>query len=108
MQKRIELITQILDEKKAEDIRVIDMRKEDYFVEFVIIATSLTQRHSLALIDELKTKLKPNGENFLNVEEGEEWSVIDLGDIIIHLLSEDYRKIYNIEELLQNLKTRQN
>lgn len=106
MQNRIQKIVEILDEKKAEEIRVIHMG-DDYFVRVVITATTLSERHALSLIDELKTKLKPLGEEFLNVESSDEWSVLDLGDILIHLLSQNYRQTYNIEELLESIKKRE-
>lgn len=104
MQERIDLIVKILDEKKAEDIKTIDMSEQEYFVKYVIIAATLGERHALSLIDELKTKLKDKGEEFLNIDSSEEWSVIDLGDILIHLLTTKHREIYNIEELLENLR----
>ncbi len=102
MQKRIQTITQILDEKKAEQIEVFTMN--DYFVDVVIIATTMGEKHALSLIDELKIALKPLNEEFLNIQSSPDWSVIDLGDMIIHLLSEDYRAKYKIEELLEELK----
>lgn len=102
MQKRIQTITQILDEKKAEQIEVFAMN--DYFVDVVIIATTMGEKHALSLIDELKIALKPLNEEFLNIQSSPDWSVIDLGDMIIHLLSEDYRAKYKIEELLEELK----
>ncbi|MBK1972304.1 ribosome silencing factor [Campylobacter sp. 2018MI35] len=104
MQKRIEQIIKILDDKKAEEIKSFNMQEEDYFVKYVIIASTLGEKHSLSLIDELKTKLKEKNETFLHIESSEDWSVIDLGDILIHLLTPQYRAIYNIEELLENLK----
>lgn len=104
MKERVEAIRRILDEKKAEFIELFDMRGGDYFVDFVIIATTMSQKHASSLIDELKTALKPLKEDFLNIQSSEEWSVIDLGDIIIHLLSETYRAKYRIEELLSELK----
>ncbi|ECP8694314.1 ribosome silencing factor [Campylobacter coli] len=104
MQERVDLIVKILDEKKAEDIKTFDMSEQDYFVKYVIIAATLSEKHALSLIDELKTKLKAKGEEFLNIESSEEWSVIDLGDILIHLLTPEHRGIYNIEELLESLK----
>lgn len=104
MQNLIKKIVEILNDKKAENIEVIDMQNKNYICDFVIIADILASRHALSLIDELKTKLKPFGANFLNIEESDDWSVVDLGDIIIHLMSQTYRAKYNIEELLDELK----
>lgn len=102
MQTRIQTITKLLDEKKAEQIEVFKMN--DYFVDVVIIATTMGEKHAISLIDELKMALKPLNEEFLNIQSSQDWSVIDLGDILIHLLSEDYRARYKIEELLEELK----
>lgn len=104
MKERLKAICQILDEKKADKIEVFDMQDEEYFVDSVIIATTMGEKHALSLIDELKIALKPLNEEFLNIQSSEEWSVIDLGDILIHLLSEEYRAKYKIEELLSELK----
>lgn len=102
--RRISAITQILDEKKGENIEVFDMRQDGYFVDFVILATTMGEKHAQFLIDELKTRLKALNEDFLNIQSSEEWSVLDLGDILIHLLSPNYREKYKIEELLNSLK----
>lgn len=104
MNQRIENIVKILDDKKAEEIQFFDMRNDEYFVDYVIIATTLGGKHSLSLIDELKNQLKPLKEEFLNVEFSDEWSVIDLGDMVIHLFDPTYRAKYNIEELLEKIK----
>ena len=108
MQNRIDKIVKILDDKKAENIEIIDMQGRDYLSKFVIVATTLAARHGAALLDDLKSELKPAGENFLGVESSEDWTVIDLGDIMIHLMSEAYRAKYNIEEFLKELKSRKN
>ncbi|CZE47053.1 nicotinate (nicotinamide) nucleotide adenylyltransferase [Campylobacter geochelonis] len=107
MEKRVKAITELLDTKKAENIEVIDMSEKEYMAKFVIIATTLTGRHALSLVDDLKEVLKPFKEKFLNIESSDEWSVIDLGDIIVHLMSETYREKYNIEEFLEKLKKEQ-
>ncbi|WP_242647992.1 ribosome silencing factor [Campylobacter geochelonis] len=107
MEKRVKAITELLDTKKAENIEVIDMSEKEYMAKFVIIATTLTGRHALSLVDDLKGVLKPFKEKFLNIESSDEWSVIDLGDIIVHLMSETYREKYNIEEFLEKLKKEQ-
>ena len=105
MQERIARIVAILDEKKAENIQVFDMRGKDYFVEQVVIATTLGDRHGIALLDELKTKLKSEGEEFLHVDPATgEWVVVDLGDVLVHLMTPEYRAKYNIEEFLSDLE----
>lgn len=104
--KRVEEIVKILEDKKAEDIEILDMRDSEYFVSFVVIATTLAQKHAASLVDELKMRLKAQNESFLNIESSDEWTVLDLGDVLIHLLSEDYRKIYDIESFLKELKKR--
>ncbi|MDR2342190.1 MAG: ribosome silencing factor [Campylobacteraceae bacterium] len=100
MRKRVNSITEILEEKKADNIQVFDMGGKDYFVEQVIVATTMGERHGLSLLDTLKTELKKQGETFLNIEASNEWIVIDLGDILIHLLTPQFRIKYNLEEFL--------
>eukprot|EP01155_Anaeramoeba_flamelloides_P027821 Anaeramoba_flamelloidesa828842_26.p2 GENE.a828842_26~~a828842_26.p2 ORF type:complete len:109 (-),score=16.47 a828842_26:163-489(-) len=103
MVERLENIKNILDEKKAENIDVIDVTSKDYIVDYVVIATTLNNKHAASLLDELKVKLKPDGEEFLRVEEDDNWTVVDLGDVFVHLMSEKYREKYTIEEFLKTL-----
>ena len=100
---RTERIVKLLDMKKAEDIQVFDLRDKEYLTDSVIIATTLGDKHTLALLDMLKEELKPAGETFLAVDEGDQWTVIDLGDIMIHLMVPEYRTKYNLEEFLADL-----
>lgn len=102
--ERIERIVSLLDSKKANDIEVVDLKDKDYLVDYVIIATSLNNRHTLSLLDELKKVLKPAGEQFLRVEEDENWSIVDLGDVFIHIMTEAHRQKYNLEEFLDEIK----
>ncbi|BCD68594.1 ribosome-associated protein [Nitratiruptor sp. YY09-18] len=103
IQKRAQRIKDLLEEKKGENVDIIDTSKSDYFVDRVIIATTLSDKHTTALLDYLKEKLKPQGEEFIKVQEGDEWIVIDLGDILVHLMTEAYRNKYQIEEFLAEL-----
>jgi ribosome-associated protein len=103
MEQRIEKIVKVLDDKKALDIESFDLSNDDYFVDYVVIATTMGQKHGFALLDELKKKLKPE-EKFLFVDESDDWIVIDLGDILIHLMSEEYRAKYQLEEFLNSIK----
>jgi len=98
MENRINSIVTILDSKKAENIQTFDMHNQDYFVEQVVIATTLGERHGSSLLVDLKKGLK--GETFIHIEDENEWIVLDLGDILVHLMTPEYRSRYNIEEFL--------
>ena len=104
MNKRLETIEKVLNEKKAENIEVIDLTSKEYIVDYVVIATTLNPKHAFALLNYLKTDLKPFGEEFLRVDDDDNWTIIDLGDVFIHLMSEEYREKYTIEEFLNELE----
>ncbi|QKF80872.1 ribosome silencing factor [Halarcobacter ebronensis] len=104
MNKRLEKIESILSDKKAENIQVIDLTSKEYIVDYVVIATTLNPKHAFALLNHLKTDLKPLGEEFLRVDEDDNWTIIDLGDIFIHLISEKYREKYSLEDFLSELE----
>ena len=103
MKERIENITSILDKHKAENIEVFDLRDKDYIVDQAIIASSLGQKHTLALLDHLKKELKPS-EKFNYVDESGDWVVIDLGDILIHIMTPEYRVKYDLESFLGDIE----
>lgn len=102
MTNRIENIVDVLDKNKAEGIEVFDLREKNYFVDYAIIASSLGTKHTLALLDHLKKDLKP-AEKFNHVDESGEWVVVDLGDILIHIMTPEYRMRYDMESFLSEL-----
>ncbi|MDD5051939.1 MAG: ribosome silencing factor [Sulfuricurvum sp.] len=107
MNPRIEKIINILDQNKGEAIEVFDLLNSDYFADYVVLASSLGERHTLALLDHLKKGLKPE-EQFLYVDESGDWVAIDLGDILIHILTPQYRVKYDLESFLGELTARKN
>ena len=102
MQNRIEKIVQTLDKNKADEIEVFDLREKNYFVDYAIIASSLGSKHTFALLGHLKDDLKPQ-EKFVNVEESGDRIVVDLGDILIHIMTPEYRTKYDMETFLSAL-----
>lgn len=101
--ERVERIVTFLDNKKAAEIEVFDLENIDYLAKRVVIANSLGGKHSASLAVQLKDELKPKGEEFLYIDESEEWVVIDLGDILIHIMTSDARQMYSLEEFLSEL-----
>ncbi len=104
MNNRIEKITNVLDMNKAEAIEVFNLKDKNYFVDYAIIASSLGTKHTTALLDHLKNGLKPD-EHFNNVDESGDWVVVDLGDILIHIMTPEYRIKYDMETFLSELGT---
>lgn len=102
MQKRVEKIVEVLDKNKAENIEVFDVTGRGYFVDIVVIASSLGSKHTTALLDHLKRGLKPE-EKFYGVDESDNWVVADLGDILIHVMTPEYRVKYDMESFLNEM-----
>ncbi|WP_104753528.1 ribosome silencing factor [Helicobacter salomonis] len=102
---RISRIIDLLEDKKATDIVVFDLSDRVYVTQKVIIATTLAPKHALALLDHLKSTLKPLGEQFYAVDaQNEEWIIIDLGDMMVHLFTHDQRVRFDLEGFLATYK----
>ena len=104
LKDRVERIVNLLDSKKAEEIEVFDLGDVDYIAKEVILANSLGGKHTQALFDNLKEELKPLGETFYGSDESDEWIVADLGEIIVHIMTPNYRRRYDLEEFLSTMK----
>lgn len=102
MEERLERIVDLLNTRKAENIEVFDLTDKGYITNQVVIATALNTKHSLALLEHLKEELKPAGEEFVRTEEDGDWTIVDLGDIVIHLMTQEYRDKYTLENFLEN------
>jgi len=106
LDERIERIVTELDKKKAEEIEVFNLDEVDYIAKRVVLANSLGGKHSASLATHLKDELKPLGEEFLHVDESEDWVVIDMGDILIHIMNSEARQKYSLEEFLTEISNR--
>jgi len=103
VEERAERIVTFLDSKKADELEVFNLEEIEYIAKRVVIANAISAKHAAALADQLKIELKPLGEEFLHIDESEDWVVVDLGDILIHIMTSDARQIYSMEEFLAEL-----
>ncbi|MEO1941980.1 MAG: ribosome silencing factor [Campylobacterales bacterium] len=101
--KRVHKIKELIEEKKGLDLHLYDLRGSSYYVDFVVVATIMADRHGYAILDYLKEKLKPAGEEFFGIDQSDDWIVIDLGDILIHLMSQEYRARYQLDQFLEEI-----
>jgi ribosome-associated protein len=93
-----------LEDIKARDITVLDVRKITSFYDSLIIASAESNRQVKALAHHVRDKLKEAGATIIGVEGEEtgEWVLVDCGDIVIHIMQPAVRAYYNLEELWQD------
>ena len=89
-----------LDEKKAENPVFMDLRKVNTYLDFFLIATGNSKIHCRALARDLERfaiaeGLKMNG----NPDYNSEWIIIDFGEIIAHIFTDEMRSYYQLERL---------
>jgi ribosome-associated protein len=90
-----------LEDIKAKDIEVISTAKLSSMFDRVIIASGDSNRQVRALAKNVHDKVKEAGGAVIGVEgeEGGEWVLVDLGDIVVHVMQPAVRAYYNLEEL---------
>ncbi|PKU24288.1 ribosome silencing factor [Telmatospirillum siberiense] len=96
--KLVELVVASLDDDKAEETVVIDLRGRSSLGDHLVIATGRSQRQVGAMADHLMEKLKHQGlpVSVEGMTQGD-WVLIDGGDIVIHLFRPEVRSFYNLE-----------
>ena len=94
-------VAKVLDEKKAEDISIIDIGLKSGFADYFVLATARSLRQIDALKTELEDKLAEDGLLVRHIEgKGESgWVLMDYGDIIVNIFSEEQRNRYQIEKV---------
>jgi len=96
-----QLVVSSLEDFKASDILVIDVADRNPLTERMIIASGNSTRHVKSMSENLLVKAKAAGRIPLGVEgarEGE-WVLVDLNDVIVHLMLPQTRAFYNLEKL---------
>jgi ribosome-associated protein len=96
-----DLVVDAIEDVKGVDIRVIDVQDKSSVTDIMIIASGNTARQVKALADNVVEKAKHAGVQPLGVE-GEvhgEWALVDLGDIVVHIMQPAIRDFYNLEKL---------
>ena len=90
-----------LSDKKAEDIRVIDISEVSTLADYFIIASATNSNQIQALIDAVGEELGKRGHEAKQVEgnRNSSWILMDFGDVIIHIFDEENRLFYDLERI---------
>ena len=100
-EKLEEIVIDALDGLKAVDVRVLDVRDRTSITDIMVIASGTSNRHVKALAEHVIDKARRNGVRPLGVEgerEGE-WILVDLCDVVVHVMLPRVRDFYNLEKL---------
>lgn len=95
-----------MNESKAGDVVVLDVRKTSPLSNYMIIATALSQPHLESLEDKLAQSLEKSGfrVHHRNRPQSDLWRVLDFGGLIVHLMVEEARALYALERLHDGAK----
>lgn len=97
-----------LEDIKARDIKVLDVRKLTSFYDFLVIASAESNRQVKALAHHVRDRMKEAGADVIGLEGEEtgEWVLVDCGDIVVHVMQPAVRAYYNLEELWDTTASR--
>jgi ribosome-associated protein len=101
LEEKVKAMVAALEDIKARDITVLDTGPLTSLFERVIIASSESARQTRALARSVHDKAVELGLPIIGMEgeEGAEWILVDLGDIVVHMMQPAVRGYYNLEEL---------
>lgn len=105
--KMVKLAYEALDEKKAEDIQIIEIKDISVIADYFIIANGNNASQVNALVDSVNEKLGRNGFEPKRIEgiRSASWILMDYGDVVVHVFSKEDRLFYNLERIWRDGKT---
>ena len=101
------LVCTALEDKKAIDVKVIDISEVSVIADYFVVASASNQNQLLAMQDEVDRVMYENGLNAKSIEGNRQstWILLDYEDIIVHLFTEEDRTFYDLERIWKDGKT---
>jgi ribosome-associated protein len=101
IRKKQRVVVDALEDIKGRDIHVYNTARMPSMFERVVIASGDSTRQVTALADNVQEKVRENGARVYGVEgeAGGEWVLVDLGDVVVHIMHPTVRDFYNLEEV---------
>jgi len=97
----LNIVTDAIDDMKGVDMTVIDVHKMTSITDHMVIVSGTSSRHVKAIADNIEIMVKQGGYTPLGVEgkQTAEWVLIDLGDVVVHVMMPSTREFYALEKL---------
>jgi len=96
-----DLVTEALEDRKGQKILALDVRQLTSIADIMVIASGTSNRHVKALVDSVVAAASAAGNKPIGVEglETNEWVLVDLGDVLVHVMQSEPRAFYDLERL---------
>lgn len=96
-----ELVVEVLDDMKARDICVVDVRGKTAVTDYMIIASGTSDRHVKSIAEAVAYRAKEAGDAPLGMEgvQDGEWALVDLNGLVVHVMLPKVRDFYSLERL---------
>ena len=90
-----------LNDLKAQDIIVLDIRDISGFADWLVIGTASSSRNAKAIANKLIESIKVHQKNLVGIEgeDDSEWILIDCGDVVVNIMQKETREFYDLESL---------
>ncbi len=112
--QKLDIIEKALDDKKASQIEILDVKEQTSLADYFIIASCQSTVQVRACADEVEEKMQESGEDVRHTEgyRNGSWILMDYGDAIVHVMQQEMREFYAIERLwddvsAENLTTKE-
>ena len=95
-------IVEVLDENKAENIVLLDLRPDTVIADFFVICTATSDRQIRALVDYVRENIREEFDKSPYSGEGTPesgWQLLDYGDVVVHIFQAEQRRYYDLEGL---------
>jgi len=99
-------VAQVADERKAEKVQVLDVRKTSNVVDYLVVVTALSRPHIEALEQKIVEALEEAGlkVHHRSRPQTDAWRVLDFGGVMVHLMSAEARELYALDRLHDGAK----
>lgn len=104
--KLLDLTIEAIDERHGEDIEAYDMAGQSILADYYVITTAGSNRQLHAIVNSIVDKIHENGKEDYRIEGNRDsnWLLIDMGDVIVNVFTQEGREFYGLEKLWRNGK----
>lgn len=97
----LKVVEKVVDERKGHNITVMDVRDKTTITDYMVLVTGTSERHANSLCQYVAEEVKKLGIEHPGFEgqQGSDWVLLDLGDVVLHVMTAQAREFYQLEKL---------